>query len=89
MARYSLLPADDPELHFVAWYGKMNMVAVPLAMALSYARNRDPKWALIHGFIGLPYLTYLGVKTVSQAEAELLIEAEHEFNDLAGQAEVA
>lgn len=55
-----VLPEDIPERdrHFVEFVGRYNMIAAPLAFALSYQRNGSIKWALIHGIIGAPYLAF-------------------------------
>lgn len=79
----SILPADEPEGDFLEYYSKLNLVAAPAAALLSYARNRDAKWALIHGMIGLPYLTYVGLRAVSLLEGKALLEAEQELENLA------
>lgn len=78
----SILPKDDPEENFIGWYGKVNMFAIPTAMLVSYARNRDLKWALIHGALGTPYLLYLMAETVSRLEGEAIVKAAHEVDHL-------
>lgn len=46
-------------------------VAGPIAMGVSYQRNKSIPWALAAGFFGLPYLTYVAYDTyISGKERE-------------------
>jgi hypothetical protein len=40
------------------WWRILGMVAWPLAMGLSYSKNKSVGWALLHGFVAMPYLVY-------------------------------
>jgi hypothetical protein len=33
-------------------------LAFPIAVGLSYSRNKSVPWAILHGFIAIPYLAY-------------------------------
>lgn len=79
MASFSLLPTDEPEGDFLDFYSKFNLVAAPVAIAVSYARNRNLKWALIHGFIGAPYLAYVAFDLARQGVGAQEEEAEFEL----------
>jgi threonine/homoserine/homoserine lactone efflux protein len=81
-----LLPSDEPEGDFIEFYTRMGVWAFPLAVGLSFARNRDAKWAIIHGLMGVPYLAYLGVQAVSNKEARLLVEADPALGEWLDQA---
>jgi hypothetical protein len=76
------LPRDDPEENFALFYAKLNMAAIPLAIAFSYARNRDVKWALLHGFLGVPYLCYLSYEVLTQPLQIMVAEPEPQVLDL-------
>lgn len=39
-------------------YGITHLVSAPVAMALSYQRNRSLGWAFLTGFVPIPYLVY-------------------------------
>lgn len=41
--------------------GIVSLVAVPVTWAVSYNRNHSVGWALLHGFISVPYLIYVGI----------------------------
>lgn len=70
-----ILPPDEPEGDFLDFYAKVNFVSIPLAFAVSYARNRDVRWACIHAFFGLPYLAYVGTDLLAEGEEEFVAKA--------------
>lgn len=75
-----ILPEDEPEGDFIRFYGKLGALALPVAALVSYSRNKDLKWAVIHGMLGVPYLAYVVVSTISQDEAEALYDVFEVFH---------
>ena len=57
-------PHSDPEGDFLSFYGKVNVATQISAALISYYRNRDLTWALVHGLMGPVYLGYIGFKSV-------------------------
>lgn len=51
---------DEPEGDFLVFYAQLSAYATPIAFLVSYSRHRDVKWALLHAFLGVPYLVYVG-----------------------------
>lgn len=48
----------------------VHAVAVPLAAAISYKRNKSLVWAALSGIVAFPYLTYVLVVDKAFAEKE-------------------
>lgn len=65
-------PLSEPEGDLLPFYMKVNVALQLTAGAISFYRNRDLTWALVHGLMGPMYLGYLGAKAVSLEETELL-----------------
>lgn len=42
------------------------VVALPVAMGVSYSRNKSLIWAFLTGFVSLPYLVYVGIEKASE-----------------------
>lgn len=61
---------EDPEEDFVEFYAWFNLWMTPVAMVVSYSRNRNLKWAVIHGLLGAPYVAYAAADWASREEAK-------------------
>ena len=74
-----VLPEEKPEADadFIEFYSQFNLLLTPVAFGLSYYRNQDLKWALIHTLLAAPYVAYVLVDTLAQEEAEVLLKAKH------------
>ena len=46
----------DPEDGFIEVHAKFNLMMAAIGFTVSLARNRDIKWALVHGLLGAPYV---------------------------------
>lgn len=64
------LPEDNPEVDFVEFYARFNTLAVPLAFFVSYSRNQDVKWAVIHAIFAAPYLAYILVESTNGSRSK-------------------
>jgi len=63
-------PHTEPEGDLFAFYVNVSVLSQLAAFALSYNRNKDLKWALVHGFMGPVYLGYLTAKFFALHEAK-------------------
>ena len=52
------VPASDWTTKVRNAYGIAHLISAPIAMGLSYQRNKSLVWALLTGFVPLPYLVY-------------------------------
>lgn len=73
------LPEDNPEREFLFFMSRFNTMMGPLAFLLSYARNRDVKWAFVHGLLGAPYVAFTVVDTFFAGTAEELLTIHEEL----------
>lgn len=55
-------PITEPEGRLLPYYIRVSAALQLSAAALSYYRHRDLTWALVHGFMGPVYLSYVAVE---------------------------
>lgn len=55
-------PITEPEGRLLPYYIRVSAALQLTAAAVSYYRHRDLTWALIHGFMGPVYLSYVAVE---------------------------
>ncbi len=67
-----LHPLTEPEGDLLPFYVKLNLASQLAAALLSYSRNGDVRWALVHGLMGPFYLAFVGAKALSLEEARVL-----------------
>lgn len=63
-----LPPHEEPEGDFIKYYTLANTIAVPLAFVISYYRHRHIGWAVTHSLLGVPYLGYLTLKSITPTD---------------------
>lgn len=63
-----LEPHYEPEGSMLPFYAKMGLVIPAAAFAVSYYRNQDAKWALVHAFMGPYYLGYVAATALAADE---------------------
>jgi hypothetical protein len=62
-------PHAEPEGDLFPFYVKVSIAAQIAAGIVSYTRNKDVKWAIVHGLMGPVYLGFVGAKLLTLEEA--------------------
>jgi len=66
------LPAEMPQndVDFVKFLIQFNLLITPIALVLSYQRNKSVQWALVHSLFAAPYVAFVLARSVSEKTDE-------------------
>lgn len=83
-----ILPKEAPreDEDFIEFYSQFNLMLTPVALVLSYYRNRSWKWAAVHTLLAAPYVAYVLVDVLAREESRELLKAEADLKKKAQKA---